>query len=221
MSYNVGVGIYTHDSNWGCLRMKKRKLNGFTLIELIVVIAIIGVLAAILIPTMLGYVKKAKRASDVASAREIHTNVLDLILENEDAEDSFHDNSASTYSSPIQKTDAISNSNYDLVLVAYLDGRSSADGSGRVWKEFDSSQQEFCDMLNKRLDYAAGSTDIKMKIKSNASGGDNYNRWFVGYRKNTPSTIEVWVGDGSAGVGGDPQLCLYTQINNSTTSSDG
>lgn len=193
----------------------KRKQKGFTLIELIVVIAIIGVLAAILIPTMLGYVKKSKRASDVASAREIHTSLLDLILEDTDSSDSFY-TQGSSYSAAIRKRDAISNQDYDLVLVAYLDGASGTDGSGRVWTEIDSGQQLFCDKLNKKLDYTAGSSAIKMKIKSSPdNSGDRYNRWFIGYRKQTPSTVEIWVGDGSAGAGGDPQLCLYTQINKS------
>ena len=38
--------------------------KGFTLIELIVVIAIIGVLAALLVPVMVGYVAKAKKKND-------------------------------------------------------------------------------------------------------------------------------------------------------------
>jgi len=38
----------------------KKNVKGFTLIELIVVIAIIGVLAAILVPSLFGYIRKSK-----------------------------------------------------------------------------------------------------------------------------------------------------------------
>lgn len=52
------------------MNMKKKK--GFTLIELIVVLVIMAILAAAAIPTMMGYVEKARSSQYLAEGRAVY-----------------------------------------------------------------------------------------------------------------------------------------------------
>ena len=55
--------------------MKKTNKKGFTIVELVIVIAVIAILAAVLIPTFSGIIKKAKINADTQVARNLNTSL--------------------------------------------------------------------------------------------------------------------------------------------------
>ena len=57
-------------------KLTKRSKKGFTLVELIVVIAILAILAGVAIPVYSGYITKAKEASDITKLDPIKTAVV-------------------------------------------------------------------------------------------------------------------------------------------------
>lgn len=57
------------------LREMKKNQKGFTLVEVIVVLVILAIMAAILIPSLIGYIDKAKENTIVSETRSIVTAV--------------------------------------------------------------------------------------------------------------------------------------------------
>lgn len=86
-------------------KMKKLNNKGFSLVELIVVIAIMAVLAGAMAPQLMKYIEKARESTDISNCDAIKTAVQTALAD----EDAYNDavEGDFTFNGPAPATDAL------------------------------------------------------------------------------------------------------------------
>ena len=153
--------------------MKTKKYdNGFTLVELIIVIAIMAILSAAIAPAVIGYIEKARKADDVQTAKIIYDAVNFALASGDDeVEDAWINDASNEGDGTMQST----LTGHNLRPVAWARGVKVGDWQNSLYKcaHNGAGEQPFVDEMLEALaqDAAKGKGNSWDKNKPNAYDG--------------------------------------------------
>ncbi len=135
--------------------------KGFTLVELVVVIAIIGVLAAILVPTMLGVVQDSRITSANSSAQQVKDRTTEFLTKMDAAKASYK---GGTATKTVSLT--VNNGEWTLTVGSSDGGADWLDGKDHWGSTYDTKSTESDNQKKKDTEFVAYIGDSLSDLKN-------------------------------------------------------